>query len=190
MNSGVNVLPRPPWHRSSVWLFIGGVAVMSYWLWKSGIPAWIVPVFIFAALVIFIGLARVIAEAGMPTVTPEMVPAGFVVSGVGVPALGPAGMVATGYTLAWAGDLLVFMSAPLANGLRLGSDLAGSRRMLFWAIITAMAISLVASCWFMLHLAYRDGALNLPPQYFTGFAQYPSDFPAKKLANPTGQLLS
>ena len=173
-------------YRSSVWLFIGGVAVMSYWLWKSGIPAWIVPFFIFAALVIFIGLARVIAEAGMPTVTPEMVPAGFVVSGVGVPALGPAGMVATGYTLAWAGDLLVFMTAPLANGLRLGSDLAGSRRMLFWAIIAAMAISLVASCWFMLHLAYRDGALNLHPQYFTGFAQYPSDFPAKKLANPTG----
>ena len=173
-------------YRSSVWLFIGGVAIMSYWLWKSGIPAWIVPFFIFAALVIFVGLARVIAEAGMPTVTPEMVPAGFVVSGVGVPALGPAGMVATGYTLAWAGDLLVFMTAPLANGLRLGSDLTGSRRMLFWAIIAAMAISLVASCWFMLHLAYRDGALNLHPQYFTGFAQYPSDFPAKKLANPTG----
>ena len=176
-------------YRAAVCLFFGGVSAMGYWLWQSGIPAWIVPFFLFSSLVIFIGLARIIAEAGMPTVTPEMVPAGFVVSGVGVPALGPAGMVATGYTLAWAGDLLVFMTAPLANGLRLGSDLKCSRRPLFWAIVLAMLISLVASCWFMLHLAYRDGALNLHPQYFTGFAAYPSDFAAKKLATPTGPSL-
>ena len=138
------------------------------------------------ALVLFIGLARVMAETGLPTVTPAMIPAGFVLSGVGAPALGPAGLAALGYSLVWTGDFLVFMTAPLANGLRLGSDLKGSRRPLFWAIVTAMLISLVASCWFMLHLAYRDGALNLHPQYFTGFAQYPSDFPAKKLATPTG----
>ena len=176
-------------YRASVCLFFAGISTMGYWLWKSGIPALIVPFFLFSTLIIFIGLARVIAEAGLPTVTPEMVPAGFVVSGVGVPALGPAGMVATGYTFAWAGDLLVFMTAPLANGLRLGSNLKGSRRPLFWAIIAAMLISLVASCWFMLHLAYRDGALNLHPQYFTGFAAYPSDFAAKKLATPTGPSL-
>ena len=176
-------------YRASVCLFFAGISTMGYWLWKSGIPALIVPFFLFSTLIIFIGLARVIAEAGLPTVTPEMVPAGFVVSGVGVPALGPAGMVATGYTFAWAGDLLVFMTAPLANGLRLGSDLKGSRRPLFWAIVAAMLISLVASCWFMLHLAYRDGALNLHPQYFTGFAAYPSDFAAKKLATPTGPSL-
>ena len=173
-------------YRASVVLFFAGIGIMGYWLWQSGIPAWIVPFFLFSTLVIFIGLARVIAEAGLPTVTPEMVPAGFVVSSVGVPALGPAGMVATGYTFVWAGDLLIFMTAPLANGLRLGSDLKGSRRGLFWAIVTAMLISLVASCWFMLHIAYRDGALNLHPQYFTGFAAYPSDFAAKKLATPTG----
>ena len=177
-------------YRVSVYLLVGGISLMGYWLWKTGIPAWIVPFFLFSSLVIFIGLARVIAETGMPTVTPEMVPAGFVVSGVGVPALGAAGMVAAGYTFAWAGDLLVFMTAPLANGLRLGSELKSRRRFLFWAIVAAMLISLVAACWFMLHLAYRDGAVNLHPQYFTGFATYPSDFAAQKLANPTGPSLA
>ena len=177
-------------YRAAFWLFVGGVCTMGFWLWKSGIPAWIVPFFLFSSLVIFIGLARVIAEAGMPTVTPEMVPAGFVVSGVGVPALGAQGMVATGYTFVWTGDLLVFMTAPLANSLRLGSVIKGTRRPLFWAIVAAMLISLVVSSWFMLYLAYRDGALNLHPQYFTGFAAYPSDFAAQKLANPTGPSLA
>lgn len=177
-------------YRTAVCSFCVGVALMGFWLWKTGIPAWIVPFFIFAALVIFIGLARVISEAGLPTVTPEMVPAGFVVSGVGVHSLGMPGMVATGYTLAWAGDLLVFMTAPLANGLRLSSEIAGRRKALFLAIAAAMLISLVGSAWFMLYLAYRDGALNLHPQYFTTFASYPSSFAAQKLANPIGPSLS
>jgi len=53
-----------------------------------------------------------------------------------------------------------------------------------------MAISLVLSAWFLLHLAYRDGAINLHPQYFSGFAQYPSQFAAQKLANPSGPSLA
>jgi len=173
-------------YRTAVFSFLIGAAIMGFWLWETGIPAWIVPFLILAALVIFIGLARVIAEAGLPTVTPEMVPAGFVVSGIGIPSLGMKGMIATGYTLAWAGDLLVFMTAPLANGLRLSSEISGRRRALFLVIGAAMLISLVCSAWFMLYLAYRDGALNLHPQYFTTFASYPSSFAAQKLANPTG----
>lgn len=177
-------------YRAAVCGFLIGLALMGFWLWKTGIPAWIVPFFLFSALVISIGLARVIAEAGLPTVTPEMVPAGFVVSGVGVPALGEPGMVATGYTLVWAGDLLVFMTAPLANGLRLSSELSGHHRALLGTIAAAMLISLIGSAWFTLYLAYRDGALNLHPQYFTTFASYPSSFAAQKLANPTGPSLS
>jgi len=177
-------------YRTAVFGLLIGVVLMGFWLWETGIPAWIAPFFIFAALVIFIGLARVISEAGLPTVTPEIVPAGFVVSGVGIPALGMRGMIATGYTLVWAGDLLVFMTAPLANGLRLSHEMAGRRRLLFLAIAAAMLISLVFSAWFMLYLAYRDGALNLHRQYFTTFASYPSSFAAQKLANPTGPSLS
>ena len=177
-------------YRTAVCGFCLGVALMGSWLWKSGIPGWITPFFLFAALVIFIGLARVIAEAGLPTVTPEMVPAGFVVSGVGVPALGAKGMIATGYTLAWAGDLLVFMAAPLANGLRLGNETTRGQRALLGAIVAAMLISLVVSTWFLLYIAYRDGALNLHRQYFGTFATYPSSFAAQKLANPTGPSLS
>ncbi len=173
-------------YRACLCGLVIGLLFMGYWLWRSGIPPHITPLFILSALVILIGLGRVIAEAGMPTVTPEMVPAGFVVSGVGVPALGMQGMVATGYTLAWMGDLLVFMTAPLANAMRLGSEATARRRWLAVAIAIAMAISLILSAWMLLHLAYRDGALNLHRQYFGGFARYPSSFAAQKLANPTG----
>lgn len=177
-------------YRGAVTGLVVGIGFMGFWLWQSGIPAQIVPLFIFSALIILIGLARIVAEAGLPTITPEMIPAGFVVSAVGVPALGMQGMVATGYTLAWAGDLLVFMTAPLSSVLRLSSETSRGRRRLAAGIGIAMTISLVLSAWFLLYLAYRDGAINLHPQYFSGFAQYPSQFAAQKLANPSGPSLA
>ena len=115
-----------------------------------------------------------------------MVPGGFTVSAVGVPALGAKGMVALGYTFVWIGDLLVFMTAPLANGMRLGSELRGNRRRLLWGMAAAMLISLVVSTWYTLHLAYTHGAVNLHAQYFSGFADNPSTFTIQKLLHPTG----
>ena len=172
-------------YRSAVLGCAAGSSGMVIWLWLSGIPAWIAPLLVFSALVIFVGLTRVITEAGLPTVTPAMVPADFVISSVGVSALGPVGLAATAYTLIWAGDLLVFMSAPLANGLRLGSEMVGRRRLLFWAVILAMVISLLTALWFTLYLGYRYGAVNLHSQYFKTFAAIPSEFIAKQLNTPS-----
>ncbi len=68
-----------------------GMAGMTVWLWQAGMPGWVAPIFVLAALVIFTGLTRAVAEGGVPTISPAMVPAGFVVSTVGGPALGPPG---------------------------------------------------------------------------------------------------
>ena len=138
-----------------------GTVVMWLWLWQSGIPFWLAPVFIGSALTILTGLARIISETGLPIIKATMIPAGFVVSSVGVPALGMKGMVATGYTMVWCGDLLVFMMAPLANGLKLASEIHGRRRLLFWGIIAVMLIALVGSVCYTIELAYAHGSMNL-----------------------------
>ena len=173
-------------YRGAVLGAVVGLGIMAGWLWLSGIPAWIVPFVLLSALVIFIGLARVVAEAGLPTVTPGMVSAALTVSCIGVPALGAKGLVAVSYTLVWIGDLLVFMAAPLANILRLGSDGVRRRPRLLGAIGLAMAISLVVSVWFTLHLAYRYGAVNLHQQYFSNFAIEPTVFAVRQLDNLDG----
>lgn len=167
-----------------------GILGMSVWLWQSGVPGWIAPLFVFAALVIFTGLTRAIAEGGIPTISPAMVPAGFVISTVGVPALGVAGLIATGHTLIWSGEMLVFMMAPLATGLRLGSETSGNRRRLLLGIAAAMLITLVVSVWFTLHLAYKHGGANLSGQFFGTFPRYPATFALQQLNNPTDPSLN
>ena len=171
-------------YRAAVIGSVAGIAGMWIWMWQTGIPLWIVPVFLFAGLVIFIGLARVISETGLPIFKANMIPAGFAVSSVGVPALGLKGMIATGYSMVWCGDLLVFMMAPLANGLRLSSEVQGSSRRMFWGVVLAMAIALFVSVWFTIYLAYRYGSMNLliSEQY----SNEPSRFAVEKIINPTG----
>ena len=175
-------------YRQALVGFVAGLAGMWVWLWQSGIPAWIAPIFLGAGLIIFIGLARIIAETGLPIIKATMIPAGFVVSSVGVPALGVKGMLATGYTMVWCGDLLVFMMAPLTNALRLSDAVAGRRRLLFWGIVLAMLIALVLSVWYTIALAYRHGSVNL--QLLQSYAEEPSRFAVAKLEDPTGPNLS
>ena len=83
-------------YRTAVWGVILGLAVMILWLWRAGLPLWAGPLFLFGALVTFVSLTRIIAEAGLPMVFPRNIPLDFAVSGIGVRYLGPAGMAALG----------------------------------------------------------------------------------------------
>ena len=100
-------------------------------------------------------------------------------------------MIATAHTLIWAGELMVFMMAPLANGLRLTSETTGHRRRLLLAIAAAMLITLVVSTCYMLYLAYHYGGVNLHAQFFgKSFPTYPSSFALQKLENSSEASLS
>ena len=121
-------------YRTAVLCFLGGSGFIFVWLWQSGMPAWTALLFIFAAFVLMIGLARVVAETGLPTVAPAMAPATFLMSGIGSTALGIKGVVALGYTLVWVGGFLMFVTAPMANALRIGSEITRNRRGVFLAV--------------------------------------------------------
>ena len=173
-------------YRAAVIGLVLGLAVMSYWLWLSGMHPWTVAVYLFAAFVIFVALTRVIVEAGLTSAVQGMSACGFTVSGFGSSAIGGHGMAALSYTLAWNGDLLVFMMAPCANGIRLFREMGQRRRWLVWAMVSAMAVAMLGSICTILALAYEYGALNLHRQYFNGFANRPFDFATRLISSPTG----
>lgn len=165
---------------------VAGLGIMAVWLWRSGVPVWAVGLFLFGAFAIFVALTRVIIEAGLSSAVEGLSGAGFLVSGVGTSALGPAGIIAVSYTLAWAGDLLVFMMAPCANSIRMLHGLRSSRTRLLGMMAAAMAIGLVGSIYATLKLGYQYGALNLHQQYFSGFAQEPFRFASRLIDTPVG----
>jgi hypothetical protein len=164
-----------------LWL---GLAIMGIWLWQSGMPLWVVPLFLFAAFAVFFALTRVIVEAGLSSAVEGLTAGGFVVSGLGSSLLGPGGLVAMGYTLVWAGDMLVFAMAPCANGIRLLHEVKGNRKRILLMMAASLLIALLGSIYTTLKLGYQYGALNMHRQYFSWFAQEPFKMASQFINTP------
>ena len=158
-------------YRTAVWGVILGVAVMSVWLWRAGLPLWVAPLFLFGALVTFISLTRIIAEAGLPMVFPRNIPLDFVISGIGARYIGPAGIAALGPTVIWTESLASTMMAHTATGLKLSGEIAYRKRWLLLAIALAIGVSAVSTFWMSLWVTYREGGINVarPITYLPDF---------------------
>lgn len=162
-----------------------GLAFMSGWLWRSGLPLWAVFVYLLGAGIIFLALTRVIVEAGLAAAVQGLSGCGFLVSSVGSSALGVNGLIASGMTLAWAGDLLVFMMAPCANGIRMLHGLARYRQRILVMMVLAMGIGLVGGVGTIIILSYKYGANNYHGSW-AWFAREPFRFAGNLLLNPVG----
>lgn len=149
------------------------LVVVALWLWRSGLPLWAAGIFLFGAFVIYLALTRVVVEAGMVTALQGLTGSGFTLVGVGSSALGMKGMLGLGFTMPWAGDHMVFLMAPIANGIRLVQGLSSERWRVLAMMAVAMFIALVGSVATTLALGYRHGGVNLWDQYFRWFAQEP-----------------
>ena len=179
-------------YRTAVFGMIAGLIFMGIWLYKGGLQAWLVPVFLFAVFVLFIALTRVVAEAGLAAVRAPLTPVSFLISGVGSPAIGPAGLVFLGLNFSWAVNFRTFVMAAAANGLKL-SDEAGAglrKRPLFWAMMLAVVLSLVGSTWIILSMCYQHGGINLDQWFFVGGASSPFNFVVTYLTTPVEANLS
>ena len=106
-------------YRAAVILLFLSLTFMGLWLWQSGLPGWLAVVYLFFAFVLFVGITRVVAEGGLAHVFAPMIASDFVAAGFGTQALGSTGIVAMAFTYIWASDILTFVMASTANGLKL-----------------------------------------------------------------------
>ncbi len=162
------------------------LAVVAAWLWLAGLPPWGVAMFLFGCFVVYLALTRVIVEAGIVSALQGLNGAGFTLAGMGSSALGARGLLGLGFTMPWAGDHMVFMMAPVANGIRILHGRGGSRRRIVAMLAAAMLIGLAGSVCTTLLLGYRYGAANLDQQYFHWFAQEPYRVAALLMEDPPG----
>jgi len=154
-------------YRGAVCGAVGGVLVMTAWLWIMGTPAWISLLFVVVAMLIFIGLTRIVVEAGLVKLRAPICAPDLVIQGLGSSLVGPAGVVNLSLAHVWAADVRVFVMGTCANALKLleGMD-RRSRRLIFWGIVLALFIGAVGSLWMVFHLTYKYGAINTGNWFF------------------------
>jgi hypothetical protein len=165
---------------------IAGVAVMYLWLWASGIAPLPLLFFLVAAFVLFIGLTRVVVEAGLAEAVPSTTSPGFTVAALGVGSVGKASLPALGMTFIWGGDLRTFVMASTAHGLKLGETFPRGRRHLLIAVIfLAIVLAASTSIYLTLRMAYEQGGVNLNSWFFIDGPQAPWKWVSDKQVNPT-----
>ena len=148
-------------YRTALWLFFSSLLFVAVWLWRSGVPIVVLPVLLVVSLIFFILVARVVAASGVATARSPIVPAYFVISGMGTSILGAKGLVALNFTFIWQGESRTSPMVAAANGLKLAEMITGSKTRLFWGLVLALVCSLLGAVYMTLKLAYTYGAINL-----------------------------
>lgn len=171
-------------------LFLVSTFLMCVMVWFTGVPAWVAPVVVGSTLVIWLSMTRLMAQAGLATIVPAIIPLGFVVSTLGVPGLGTAGLIAMGLTLIWTGDLLTYLMGPAANSIYVQHRSSVKTVSGALSLIAAVMLSLAGCIFMTLYLTCRMGGLNLHPQYFQWFPKLPWQFAEAKLQMPTGPSMT
>ena len=141
-------------------------------------------VFELTALVIFVGLARIISQAGLAYCRAPVAPPVFTVNVLGTSAVGAPGIAALALNFPWSADIRTFVMASAATGLKLAEVTRLEYRRLFWAIAIAILVTMAGSIWTVIQLAYTYGGINLSSWQFGRMTAYTGNWITHNLSNP------
>lgn len=176
-------------YRAALLCLVGGYITLAVWLTASGLPFWATIAFLTMALLIFVGITRVVAESGVAAIVSPLIAAATLVSASGSVLLGPSGMVGLAYAHVWSADIRTFVMASTAHALKLSEHLGRNLRPLFWVLLWAIGLSLISSVVMILYLGYEYGGINLNGWFFGGGTRAPFAFIAEKLKTPVDPSL-
>ena len=147
-------------YRSAV---IGGSGALLYlyvWLCRSGMSFHVAAVYLFALVLMTVGVTRFVAETGLLYARMPITPQTFTFRSLGIASMSPtdAGALSVSYASFGLGN--TFGASTLAHIACLGAALRIRARTLFWATVVGMVLSLIVSAIYTIHLAYDYGAYN------------------------------
>ncbi len=173
-------------YRTAVFGIIGGLLLLTAWLWVAGLPLWAAVIFLGATFVLFLALTRAVCEAGIPVIRPAMSGSAFLISGFGSQAVGDEGLVQLAFNHSWAVDIRITVMAVMAHALRLMHGRKYYMRRVGIALVLAFLLSCVGGTVTILSMAYRHGAINLEDYFFLHYAQAPFTWMTYWMQSPSG----
>lgn len=173
-------------YKTSFWGFILSFLFVVWWINKTGIR--VMPSIFFTAItvLIFLGISRIIAQAGLAYYRAPVIPAVPTLDLFGSKYLGNGGLTGLGMTFAWATDIRTLVMTSVANGLKMSTDFKINCRRLLFGIMGAIVVSLVSSAWITLLLGYRCGGINLQSWQFSGLSRFAMGWVSNFIREPVG----
>ncbi len=180
-------------YRAAALTLLLGLAVMVAWLEAAGIPLLAALLLVAVALLIFLALSRIVAEAGVALTRAPFIAPDFVMATMGKSFLGSGGLTGLAYCYPWTADIVTFPMAACGNNLKMIHEIVrGRKRAFFWGMVLALAVTLAGACWIILYLSYRHGGVNLNNWFWFNSSDTPLAYIAGMMRNPstTGLLFT
>ena len=160
--------------RIAVFGFLAGVFFLVAWLTYTGLSFYVAVLLVLGALIVFVGVVRIVCEAGLPGVGSPMVPQAYITRGFGPGILGLQNMTGLGLSTAWmgAGGVSKIMDAIL-HTFKLKSTEERLDRRLPWAFLLTIVIAMAGSIWVTMEFSYAYGGINMHWWWFEGAPKWP-----------------
>ncbi|MCM8803794.1 MAG: hypothetical protein NC833_00875 [Candidatus Omnitrophica bacterium] len=172
--------------KIAFWGLIFSLIFIYVWLLYSGISFLPAILFIFFAFLIYIGITRVICEGGLAATRAPVISPVIVNSFLGSNRLGYSNLAGLGLTFVYCSDVRTFVMASVANGLKMAEQIKKKKKIVFFAIIISIIITIFSSIWTTILLSYKYGGINANQWFFVNGPQYPLRYIADKIKNPKG----
>jgi len=170
---------EPSSYRTALVTLVVGAVIMVAWLYKAGLHPLYGCVFVSAALLIFYGVTRVVAQCGVAvTICPMIAPA-FMVTAFGGANIAARGIGALTQSWSWASDIRTTVMGSAAHAMYLARKKA---RGLLVPLFLASAITFVVATLATIWLGYRFGAANMSTWFFLDGPPYTFDWGLREVA--------
>ena len=173
-------------YRTALLFASVGLVYLYLWLWRSGMSPPVAGVFLFALVLMTVGVSRFVAESGLSYARMPIMPQTFTLYTIGISGMDMPSAAALGVSYCHFGLGNTFGASALAHIARIGAELRLRTRSLFRVTAIALAFSLVVSVVFTLHLGYKHGAYNFNVYTFSSGNVYMFSNIVQKLQNPFG----
>ena len=147
-------------YRTAVVGLILGLAFIVGWLRSLGMQWSALSVYLFAALVIYIGISKLVAQSGMVYLRAPVTAQSFATTTLGSVGFAPQTFAAMAMTFAYVCDFKMEVFAGLSHADKMATTVRAPKRTTFWAMIIAITLGFALSMAITIKLAYWRGAYN------------------------------
>jgi hypothetical protein len=146
--------------RMAVVGLVLGLAFIAGWLRCLGMQWSTLTVYLFAALVMYIGISKLVAQSGMVYLRAPITAQTFTAYTLGSASFTPQTLAAMALTFAYCCDFKFDIFASLSHSDKIATTLRTPKRIVFWAIVLAIVLGFFLSIAIIIKLAYARGAYN------------------------------
>ena len=172
--------------RTSLVGLVVAAAFMTAWLVRLGMQPGTALLFLLAAFVGFLALARLVAEGGLVFICPPLTPQSATAAVLGNSAAGATQLTALGLSMAWVADPINAFMPAAANAAKVGRAARASGRQIVGAMALAAAVGLAVTVPFTLWLCYHRGAYTMGSWLFKTAPRIPYEYVADAIRSKPG----